>query len=136
MASGVFAASISCMDGRIQTALSDWIRNTYGVDYVDTITAPGVDKRVAEESDVEPIVNMARISIQKHGSRLVVLSGHHDCAGNPVSREDHISHIKSGVDNIRSWVAKHDLMGAAEGSDQIEVVGVWVGEEWTAQRIA
>ena len=141
MADGRFATSISCMDGRIQTVLNDWIRKNHGVDYVDTITAPGVDGRVARNDDLGKIIQMTRISVEKHGSRLIVVSGHHDCAGNPVSEEEHKSHIRSAVSVIRAWEKEHGLAGAG-GSDgsgaggHIRVTGVWVGETWAAQRIA
>ena len=131
MTGGQFATSICCMDGRIQTVLSEWIRQNHDVEYVDTITAPGVDKRVAEESDTKPLIDMARISIQKHGSRLIILSGHHDCAGNPVTEREHADHIKAGVRVIKSW---HGL--ADETKDSIEVIGLWVDDAWTVQRIA
>lgn len=147
MADGRFATSISCMDGRIQTVLNDWIRESHGVDYVDTITAPGVDARVAHNDDLGKIIQMARISVEKHRSRLIVVSGHHDCAGNPVSEEEHKGHIRSAVDVIRAWEKEHGLAdaggnggGDGDGGDgtggRIEVAGVWVGEAWSAQRIA
>ena len=147
MADGRFATSISCMDGRIQTVLNDWIRENHGVDYVDTITAPGVDARVARNDDLGKIIQMARISVEKHGSRLIVVSGHHDCAGNPVSEGEHKAHIRSAVDVIRTWEEEHGLAGAVDdggdggGNDdgaggRIKVAGVWVGETWAAQRIA
>lgn len=144
MAGGRFATSISCMDGRIQMVLNDWIRENYRVDYVDTITAPGVDARVARNDDLGKIIQMARISVEKHGSRLIVVSGHHDCAGNPVSADEHKVHIRSAVDAIGAWEKEHGLAGAGgdgggnddDAGGRIEVAGVWVGEAWAAQRIA
>ncbi len=140
-----FGTSISCMDGRIQTVLSDWIKENYAVDHVDTITAPGVDRRVAEGDNLGPLVHMARISVRKHGSRLIVISGHYDCAGNPVSDEEHAAHIRSGVEAIKSWDKEYGLVEeAATGGGRgitrtqgIEVVGVWVGRSLKkVQRIA
>jgi len=144
-----FATSISCMDGRIQPVLSDWIRRNYKVDFVDTITAPGVDKRISDEQNLEPLIRMVKISNRAHGSRLIVVSGHHDCAANPTSEENHIAQVKKCVDVIRSWEEKHQLSGgrrdnsatstaASDNSNNssIEVVGVWVGDSWTAARVA
>ena len=131
MSSDKFATSISCMDGRIQTALSEWIRENYKVDYVDTITAPGADRRVAEKDNIEPLFEMARISVQKHGSRLIVISGHHDCAGNPVSAAEHKDHIKSGVsvaESLKGQMVENE-------NDEIQIVGVWVDGAWAVQRI-
>ena len=52
MSNGKFATSISCMDGRIQTPINEWISENYSIDYVDTITEPGVDKKVAEDANL------------------------------------------------------------------------------------
>ena len=78
MAEGKFATSVSCMDGRIQIPLTKWIKENYSVDYVDTITEPGVDKTITENSVFESIKTKVSISINAHKSELVVLSGHYD----------------------------------------------------------
>jgi carbonic anhydrase len=118
MADGKFATSISCMDGRIQIPLNDWVRKNYSVDYVDTITEPGVEKKLTQNIDVEQIKFKAEISIFKHKSDLIIVSGHHDCAGNPVSKEEHISQIKESIEIIKSW------------NFPVRVLGVWVNDQW------
>lgn len=118
MAEGKFATSISCMDGRIQIPLAKWIKENHSVDYVDAITEPGVDKKVADDSDLESIKAKVGISINAHKSKLIVVSGHYDCAGNPVSNEEHISQIKKGVQVISSW------------NLDAKVIGVWVDDSW------
>ena len=101
MAEGKLATSVSCMDGRIQIPLNKWIKENYSVDYVDTITEPGVDKNIVDV--IESIKNKVGISINAHKSELVVVSGHYDCAANPVSVEEHITQIKNAVKVISSW---------------------------------
>ena len=123
MAEGKFATSVTCMDGRIQIPLAKWIKENHSVDYVDTITEPGVDKKVAESTDLESIKAKVAISINAHKSGLIVVSGHHDCAGNPVSEKEHISHIKKGVEVISSW-----NLG-------VKVIGVWVDGSWNVKPI-
>ena len=118
MAKGKFATSVSCMDGRIQIPLTNWIKENFSVDYVDTITEPGIDKLVADNIDLESIKIKVGISINKHESELIVVSGHYDCAGNPVSNEEHITQIKKGIEVISSW-----NLG-------VKVVGVWVDDTW------
>ena len=118
MAKGKFATSVSCMDGRIQMPLTNWIKENFSVDYVDTITEPGIDKQVADNTDLESIKIKVGISINKHESELIVVSGHYDCAGNPVSNEEHITQIKKGIEVISSW-----NLG-------VKVVGVWVDDTW------
>jgi len=118
MTKGKFATSVSCMDGRIQIPLTNWIKENFSVDYVDTITEPGIDKLVADNTDLESIKIKVGISINKHESELIVVSGHYDCAGNPVSNEEHITQIKKGIEVISSW-----NLG-------VKVVGVWVDDTW------
>ena len=118
MAKGKFATSVSCMDGRIQIPLTNWIKENFSVDYVDTITEPGIDKQVADNTDLESIKTKVGISINRHESELIVVSGHYDCAGNPVSNEEHITQIKKGIEVISSW-----NLG-------VKVVGVWVDDTW------
>ena len=123
MAEGKFATSVSCIDGRIQIPLTKWIKENYSVDYVDTITEPGVDKTITENSVFESIKTKVSISINAHKSELVVLSGHYDCAANQVSNEDHIELIKKGIGVISSW-----NLGA-------KVVGVWVDDSWNINTV-
>jgi len=123
MVEGKFATSVSCMDGRIQTPLAKWIKENYSVDYVDTITEPGVDKTITENSVFESIKTKVSISINAHKSELVVLSGHYDCAANQVSNEKHIELIKKGIEVISSW-----NLG-------VKVIGVWVDDSWNVNAV-
>lgn len=121
MAEGKFATSVSCMDGRIQIPLVKWIKENHSIDFVDVITEPGIDRMVAENLDLESIKNKVGISINAHKSELIVVSGHYDCAGNPVSDEEHISQIRKGVEVISSWGLN------------VKVVGIWVDDSWNVK---
>ena len=123
MADGVFGTSISCMDGRIQIPLSNWIKKNYSVDYVDTITEPGVDKKIAAGLDLESIKTKVDISVNAHKSKLIVVSGHYDCAANPVSDEEHIALVKKGVEALSSW------------NLDVKLVGVWVDKDWNVNLV-
>ena len=124
MAEGKFATSISCMDGRIQIPVNTWIKKNYLVDFVDTITAPGVEKKISESTNVEQIKSMVEISIYKHKSSVIVISGHHDCAGNPVSKEEQVSQISKGIQNIKSW--NYDA----------QVIGIWINDNWEVEKVS
>jgi hypothetical protein len=123
MSEGKFATSVSCIDGRIQFPLAKWIKENHSVDYVDAITEPGVDKKITANSDLESIKTKVGISINAHKSELIVISGHHDCAGNPVSDEEHITQIKKGVEIISSW------------NLNVKVIGVWVDGSWNINSV-
>jgi len=95
------------------------LRKPLEVDYVDAITEPGPDKILAEGSDtlVESIKNRVMISVNKHGSQNVIVVSHHDCAGNPVSKKEHLEQLKKSVDVISSWE-----LG-------VKIIGVWIGKD-------
>jgi hypothetical protein len=112
------------MDGRIQTPVFDWLKENHNADYVDTITEPGVDKLFSDMSKVEELKSKALISVNKHGSKTILVSGHHDCAGNPVSKDEHISQIKNAVSVIESWKLP------------VSVIGVWVNEDWRIEPVS
>ena len=118
MAEGKFATSVTCMDGRIQIPLVNWIKENFSVDFVDAITEPGIDKTIAENLDLDSIKHKINISINAHKSELIVISGHYDCAGNPVSNDEHIAQIKKGVEVISLW------------NPNVKVIGVWVDDAW------
>ena len=112
-----FATSLSCIDGRVQLPMINWIKEKYLVDYVDTITAPGIDK-VISDNDVQSIKKSVMISVSNHKSSHIVISGHFGCAGNPVSDEEHFAQIKKSVEVVNSW------------NLNVDVIGVWIDENF------
>ena len=117
-----FATSLSCIDGRVQLPMINWIKEKYSVDFVDTITAPGIDKVIFDDN-IESIKKSVIISISNHKSSHIVISGHFGCAGNHVSENEHFIHIKKSVDIVNSWNLDAD------------VVGVWIDENFAPQLI-
>ena len=117
-----FATSLSCMDGRVQIPMINLIKEKYSVDFVDTITAPGIDK-VISDGDIESIKKSVMISVSNHKSSHIVISGHFGCAGNPVSNDEHFTHIKKSVELVKSW------------NLDAEVVGVWIDENFVPKII-
>ncbi len=125
MASGSFATTINCMDGRTQLPVNEWMREKFGVDYVDAITEPGPNGILAsgKEPYVSTIKERVLISVNGHGSSVIVLVGHHDCAGNPGPKEMQDEHVMKGIEVIRSW----DL--------PVRILGVWIGDDWKVEII-
>ncbi len=124
MAEGEFTTSVACMDSRIQIPSAKWTKENHSVDHVDTITESGVDKKIADNDDLESIRTKAGLSINAHGSSLIaVVSGHYDRARNPVYDREHITHIKKGVEAISS----RELDAKA--------VGVWIGGPWSVNAV-
>jgi len=127
MSHGKFGTAINCMDGRAQLPLIDWMKGQFGLDYVDMITEPGVDKVMAAGTfnQNEAIKTKVLISVEKHGSRVIVIAGHDDCAGNPVTPEEHKTHLLKGVDKILAWKLPVE-----------KVVAVWINKDWRVEVVA
>ena len=115
-----FGTLVTCIDGRVQRPTILWMREQYAVDFVDVISEPGPDKLLAEgwPSDVVPVQKKVSFSVQAHVSRIVGISGHFDCAGNPATPEEHREQIRRSVQLARSWGLP------------AQVVGLWLNEQW------
>jgi hypothetical protein len=123
--SGKFATAINCMDGRTQLPVNEWMRGQFHVDFVDTITEPGTDGILANPTHerLDSIRKRLLISVNGHGSRVVALVGHHDCAGNPATKERHLQEIAKGCERLGLWGLP------------IRRIGLWVGEDWKVVKV-
>jgi len=127
VAHGTFVTAINCMDGRVQLPVIQWMRQEYGVDYVDCITEPGPVKILDEKREADTLASIRRrldISVTKHGSRAVAVVAHHDCAGNPVDKSRQMLQLAAAIRAVESW------------GFGIPVIGLWVDENWTVQKVA
>ncbi|OGH13897.1 MAG: hypothetical protein A2860_04130 [Candidatus Levybacteria bacterium RIFCSPHIGHO2_01_FULL_37_33] len=130
-ASETFFTSVGCMDGRSECAVAKWGRKKFGVEYADAITEAGLAGLLAQDHLdkylIDSLENKIKISLEKHHSKNIVVSGHEDCAAsNAASEEKH----------------KEDILKAAELISLIfpntSVTPVYVkrdGEEWTVKEL-
>ncbi len=126
MAKGTFVTAINCMDGRVQLPVIEYMTNRFGVDYVDMVTEPGPIKFLAENIDkttVESIRKRVEISAVKHGSKVIAIVGHADCAGNPVERDIQVEQVAKSMELAKTW-----------GLDA-EFLGLFVNERWEVEEI-
>jgi len=116
-----FVTAINCMDGRTQLPVIEFMKKRYAADYVDSITEPGPIKILAENRDInilESVRKRLTISVEKHGSDILALVGHFDCAGNPVDKEDQLKQLEKAKATIEAW------------GFNVEIVKLWVDENW------
>ena len=113
-----FATAITCIDGRVQQPVADWMKLHTNVDYVDLITEPGPDRVLSSESTyvVDEMIRKVRFSVQHHASGVVAICGHHDCAANHATREEHIDQILDSVRVLLSYQLN------------ARILGLWLGE--------
>lgn len=123
MATGTFGCAINCMDGRVQGPVADWVKVNFGVQYVDMVTEAGPDGILAHGPSqiVESIRSRVGVSTGPHNAHVVVVAGHAGCAGNPVSREQHVADVTAGMQVVASWHLP------------VTVVGLWVSEWGTVE---
>lgn len=114
---------LNCIDGRAQIPVIQFIQREWDVEHVDMITEPGMDGLLADaEHDIIGIVNKVDLSIEKNGSGMLFIIGHHDCRGNPVEEGQHKEHITKAVSRIEGYF-KH-----------IDTIGLWVNSRWEIER--
>ena len=121
---GTFATAVTCMDGRIQQSVVDWARQHFDVDYIDMVTVPGPDRVLAQDflGRLRLAADVA-VSHRAHGSHQLVVASHADCAGNPVSDDEHEQMVREGT----SWLAMQ--------LPTMTIVGVHVDVEAQAVRV-
>ena len=121
-----FGTAINCIDGRTQEPVIDFMKQEYGIDGVDMVTFPGVDGVISSLGNFNTIAlirNAVSISIEKHGSRIIAVVGHFDCAGNPGNREHHYAHIRKAVQQVSSW------------NFDAKIVGFYVNDKWQIEEV-
>ena len=125
MPKGRFGTVITCIDGRVQEPVAEWLRRRYYLDYVDTITTPGADSALVEGSAglAEHLKGSAQMSVRHHGSIVLAIVGHHDCGANQVSGEEHVKQIGKAMQIVLSWKLP------------VPVIGLWVGESGQVEEV-
>ncbi|MCB0804821.1 MAG: hypothetical protein KDC05_03430 [Bacteroidales bacterium] len=121
-----FAAAVNCMDGRVQEPVIKYLKENFEIDYVDMITEPGPDRILSEEQEsirVNSIKQRLDISVNKHGSKIILVSGHDDCAGNPTDKETHIVQTLNSAARIKKWFPS------------AEVIPVWINSDWEVEPV-
>jgi carbonic anhydrase len=122
----IFVTTINCMDGRVQEPVIAYMKNRYAADYVDMITEAGPNKILAEGTDDFLVASIRRrydVSVDKHASKVVAIVGHYDCGGNTAPKPQQLEEIKRSCGLVSTW------------QNHVEVIGLWVDENWTVNEI-
>ena len=123
-----FVTAINCMDGRAQKPVIEYMQDNFGASYIDMITEPGPNKILSENNDIailESLKNKVKISVEKHGSQLIAIAAHYDCAGNPANDNVQKQHLKNSVDTVTSW-----------GLPVKKIIALWLDEDFKASVIS
>lgn len=119
-----FGTVLTCMDGRPQRKVADYLTTSFGVRHLDLITTAGTVRHLAEETDeTHRLLRNLALSMSNHGSRQIAVVAHHDCAGNQIADKRQKQQVSEAVARIR------DLHPDAD------VTGLWLGEHWIVERV-
>ena len=121
-----FCTVINCMDGRVQVPVIKYLQERFNAEYVDSITEAGPIKNLAEQASDEQMQSVLfrlDISVKKHSSVGIAVAGHHDCAGNPVPKDEQLVHLQKAVDFLKGQAG------------DLEVIALWVDENFEVQEI-
>lgn len=127
MAEEKFGTAINCMDGRVQLPVINFLKSNYALDYIDVITEAGPNGLLARGDDSNKITAIREridISLHAHGSNLLAVVGHYDCAGNPGSKEKQIEDIITALKKLMEWYPERNI------------IGLWVDENWQVSKIS
>lgn len=126
MPAGKFATAINCMDGRVQDPIIQWFKIRMGYDYVDSITEPGPIKILTDGDPIndQKIKDKVLISTEQHGSDIIAIVGHDDCAGHPVPKEEQLLLIDKAIEVVNGWNTGARVIGlyVSENTWSVEVV--------------
>jgi hypothetical protein len=125
---GTFATAITCIDGRAIEPVMHYLREHFAVEFIDTVTKAGLDGRLhtMDAAQLEELKKEVMVSVTKHGSKAIAVQGHDQCAGNPVSEQQHTEDLQKDVAIVESW-----NLG-------IPAVGLWVAPKegvWVASKV-
>jgi len=121
-----FATVLTCMDGRVQRPVAEYLCGRFAVDCLDTITEAGIIAFLADRPGApETLSALAkiRISTGHHGSTRMAVVAHADCAGNPVSDEEQIAQVGRAVTFLRQRFGK------------CEILALWLDDGWTVHEV-
>ena len=78
------------------------------------VTFPGSDGIFSSGDHSEEIALIRRaisVSMEKHGSKIIAVVGHYDCAGNPGDSGHHHIHIQRAMREVSSWNLHVQIIG-------------------------
>lgn len=121
-----YGTVLNCIDGRTQIPIIQWMKENFGLDYVDLITDAGMDKVLSQGccNEIFNIRNNVMTSISAHDSRIIAVAGHYDCAANPVNDCKHFQDIFISTCRVKTWGLP------------VKVFGLWVDEFWKVHLIS
>jgi hypothetical protein len=121
-----FCTTINCMDGRVQLPVINFLQKRFNAEYVDSITDPGPNLILAEQTDknaISSIIKRLEISVNHHHSEAIAITGHYGCAGNPSTKDEQFEHTVKSVNYLK------------ETYPNLTIIGLWIDDNWQVSEV-
>ena len=119
-----FALAITCLDGRVQRPVVEYLRRKYNVDYVDLITEPGPERALTEPTRARTqaaIHRNARFSRDGHDAEIIAVTAHDECLGNDAESEVRLAQLRAAQQVVIGWNLGADVVALwVHGNGQVE----------------
>jgi len=98
-----FCTAITCMDGRIQDSVAEFLRDYYKAQWVDTVTEAGPVGALSEGNPetTRSVCDRVGISVEKHDSAGIGVVAHEGCAAVPLPREEQVPMALDTAERMR-----------------------------------
>lgn len=105
-----------CCDGRLhhgEVNAVEALRQELGVDFVYPLSVPGPNGVLLRgaECEKDALYKQFSVLLNLKNPSVVAIAGHYNCAGNPVSNEEHDSDVREAVKVIREWGYTGTIVG-------------------------
>ncbi len=121
-----FLCVITCMDGRIQKPVLNYLEKKFPGYYPDTVTEPGPVKILSNDAYsllLPSVMQRVEISVNKHGAKQIFIVAHPDCAGNPVEKQTQIDQLQQAKKRLQSFYPGLDVHALwVEENNKVEEV--------------
>lgn len=105
----------------------EYLKRHCGPDYFDACSEAGPLKIITKHHGSCRLLSLKEqisVSLNKHGSKVIALVGHHDCVSNPLPREAQEKQIEKALDYLQR----------AYGPDKL-YLGLYVDEHWKVHEV-
>lgn len=118
------ATTLNSADARVQAAVTAWMCEHAGVQTIDQVVEPGVDRILATGQGEQLTELRDRVFSSKYSqdSGIIAIVGHYHCAENDVKcQQARRAQIHRAMSRVAQWrMPSH-------------VIGLWLDEDWQVE---
>ncbi len=119
-----FATVLTCIDGRVQKPVYDYLAKRFETPWIDTITEPAIVSVLAggePQAALSSVLQRLDISISAHGSTELAVVAHHDCAANQIPDATQHQQLRGAFEFLQNRYPS------------LEIITLWVDDKWAVE---